>query len=207
MRDLVLGGGAWDLRLWRSSQAPLRALRIDTPANVSAKPPKVVVAGPTRTQFRAPVRALAVDTTRNAATPLAYSYPSPMTPTLRITSFTFIALSAVAAISAGHVALGLLVLVLGSATVLPPFPPMVGALGAVLLAPVPAVLAVHSGEFSPLLLALPLMAASAISLQWRVVAWSGAFTGAMYVLCSLPVAPRTALPHVDTLVACLVPFS
>lgn len=130
-----------------------------------------------------------------------------MTPTLRITSFTFIALSAAAAVSAGHVALGVLVLVLGSATVLPPFPPMVGMLGAVLLAPVPAVLAVHSGEFSPLLLALPLIAATAISLQWRVVAWSGALTGATYLLCSLLVAPATALPHLDTLVASVAAFS
>jgi len=129
-----------------------------------------------------------------------------MTRTLRLTSFTFLALIAAAAVSAGYDVLGVLVLVLGSATLLPPFPPMVGALAVVVLAPVPAVLAVHSGEVSPLLLVLPLMAATTISLQWRVIAWSGAFTGAMYLMCSLLVVPSAA-PPIDTLVASLLPFS
>ncbi len=118
-----------------------------------------------------------------------------MTPTLRITSFTFVALAAIAAISAGHGALGALVLVLAAASLLPPFPPMVGGFAAVMLAPIPAAIAVHTGEFSPLLLVLPALAAMAISLQWRVAAWSGAFTAAVCLCCSLLLTePNAAAP-------------
>lgn len=125
---------------------------------------------------------------------------------LRIISLTFIAATAVAAASAGFWALGVLVLVLGFATILPPFPPMVGAAATVLLAPVPAALAVHSGTVSPLLLILPLLATAIITLQWRVVAWSGAFTGLVCLVCSvLPTASLDA-PGFASLVAALQPF-
>lgn len=126
---------------------------------------------------------------------------------LRIISFTFIALTALAAVSAGFWTLGLLVLLLGSATILPPFPPMVGASATVLLAPIPAALAVHSGTFSPLLLLVPILATAVITLQWRVVAWSGAFTGLVCGVCSLvPVASLDA-PGFALLVAGMLPFS
>lgn len=126
---------------------------------------------------------------------------------LRITGFAFIALTALAAASAGYWALGLAVLVLGSATVLPPFPPMVGASATVLLAPIPAALAVHSGTVSPLLLLVPILAAAVISLQWRVVAWCGAFTGLVCVVCSLLPTASLDAPGVAPLVAGLLPFS
>lgn len=124
-----------------------------------------------------------------------------MTPTLRITSFTFVALAAFAAISAGHGVLGVLVLLLAAASLLPPFPPMVGGFAAVMLAPFPAAIAVHAGEFSPMLLALPALAAMAISLQWRVAAWSGALTAAVCLCYSLLLTEPNAAAPVGTLVA------
>lgn len=120
---------------------------------------------------------------------------------LRITSFLFIALTALAAISAGYMALGLVVLLLGVATILPPFPPMVGAVAAVLLAPMPAALAVHSGTVSPLLLLVPILATAVITLQWRVIAWSGAFTGVVCVVCSFVATATPDAPELGSLVA------
>ena len=126
---------------------------------------------------------------------------------LRITSFAFIALTALAAMTAGYMVLGLTVLLLGAAMMLPPFPPMVGAAAAVLLAPVPAALAVHSGTVSPWMLVVPVLAAAVITLQWRVVAWSGAFTAAVCGVCSVFPSASLGAAGVGSLVASAASFT
>ena len=108
------------------------------------------------------------------------SMPAP----LRYLGLGLVVLTGVLSILTGYAWLGSLVIVLGAATILPPFPPMVAGAAAVVLTPIPASLVYHSGHYGAWVLVLPLVATAVAVLEWRAVVWSGAIMGVACGVCT-----------------------
>lgn len=108
------------------------------------------------------------------------SMPAP----LRYLGLALVVLTGVLSILAGYAWVGSLVIVLGAATIVPPFPPMVAGVAAVVLTPIPAALVYHSDNHGMWVLLLPLAATAVAVLEWRAVVWSGAIMGVACGVCT-----------------------